>query len=134
MQSILILAATDGKAGIWDTFLSGFPHLIGMLVVMITLTGLWGVCSLTAWLIKTLVPEPVAEAVAPVPPVDVERPQPLAAAPVATAGIAPEIVAVIAAAVHTAVGKGHKIVAIRPQDSNWEKAGRQSVLGSHRIR
>ena len=134
MQSILILAATGGKPGIWDTFLSGFPHLIGMLVVLTTLAGLWGVCSLTAWLIKTLVPEPVAETVAPVPPVDVERPRPLAAAPVATAGIAPEIVAVIAAAVHTAVGKGHKIVAIRPQDSNWEKAGRQSVLGSHRIR
>jgi len=133
MQSILILAATSGKAGIWDTFLSGFPHLIGMLVVMITLTGLWGVCSLTAWLIKTLVPEPVAAAVAPVPPVDVERPRPHTA-PAATSGIPPEVVAVIAAAVHTAVGKGHKIVAIKPQDSNWEKAGRQSVLGSHRIR
>lgn len=134
MQPIQFLAATAAKAGIWDTFLAGFPHLIGMLVVLLTLSGLWGVCSLTAWLIKTLVPEPVAATVAPAPPVDVEHAQSRAVAPASTSGIAPEVVAVIAAAVHTAVGKGHKVVAIKPQDSNWERAGRQAVLGSHRIR
>jgi hypothetical protein len=134
MQTTLLLAATAAKAGNWETFLSGFPHLIGMLVVMITLTGLWGVCALTAWLVKRLAPEPVAATVAPAPPVDVERQQSRAAAPASTSGIAPEIVAVIAAAVHTAVGKGHKVISIKPHDTNWQQAGRHSVLGSHRIR
>lgn len=134
MQTTLILAATAAKTGIWDTFLAGFPHLLGMFVVLCTLACLWGVCALTAWLIKTFVPEPVAATVAPAPPVDVERAHPHAAAPAPASGIAPEVVAAIAAAVHTAVGKGHKVVAIKPQDTNWEKAGRQAVLGSHRIR
>lgn len=132
MQTILILAATGGKPGIWHTFLDAIPHVTGMFVVLTTLAVLWGVCALTAWLIKTLIPEPAAAAVESAPPVDLEHPP--AAAAVSASGISPEIVAVIAAAVHTAVGKGHKVVAIKTQDSNWEKAGRQSVLGSHRIR
>jgi len=48
--------------------------------------------------------------------------------------LSPQIVAVIAAAVHTAVGKGHRVVSIKPHDSNWEKFGRQSVFFSHRLR
>ncbi len=134
MHAFQILAATAAKAGIWETFLGGFPHLLGMLVVLITLACLWGVCSLTAWLIKTVVPEPVTAAIAPAPPVDAERPHSASPAPASTQGIAPELVAVIAAAVHTAVGKGHKVISIKPQDTNWQQAGRHAVLGSHRIR
>jgi hypothetical protein len=43
-------------------------------------------------------------------------------------------VAVIAAAISTVGGKKVRIVSIKPQSSSWEKAGRQSVLSSHRIR
>lgn len=120
------------KAGNLETFYSSFQYVVGMAVVMVTLTALWGICALTAWLIKTLVPTPAAAAVAPAPPVDME-PRP-AAAERAASGVSPEIVAVVAAAVHTAVGKGARVVSIKPQDSNWEKAGRQAVLGSHRLR
>ena len=50
------------------------------------------------------------------------------------AGIPPEIVAVIAAAVHAVTGSKRRIVSIQKIDTSWEKAGRQSVLTSHRIR
>lgn len=49
--------------------------------------------------------------------------------------IAPEIVAVIAAAVATVCGQQPvRIISIKPMSSHWERAGRQSVLTSHRIR
>jgi Na+-transporting methylmalonyl-CoA/oxaloacetate decarboxylase gamma subunit len=133
MHALALLAAAAAKPSIWGTFLAAFPHLLGMLVVMITLAILWGVCVLTARLIRTLVPEPVAAVAAPVPPAEASS-HATSAGPVATSTVPPQIVAVIAAAVHTAVGKGHTIVSITPQDSNWEKAGRQSVLSSHRLR
>jgi hypothetical protein len=45
-----------------------------------------------------------------------------------------EIVAVIAAAVAATIGNNHRVVSIKPMSSSWERAGRQSVLTSHRIR
>jgi hypothetical protein len=48
--------------------------------------------------------------------------------------ILPEIVAVIAAAVAACAGKNIRIVSIKPISSSWERAGRHSVLTSHRIR
>jgi len=48
--------------------------------------------------------------------------------------IAPEIVAIIAAAVSATLGSAHRIIAIKTQSSYWGIAGRQSVLTSHRIR
>jgi sodium pump decarboxylase gamma subunit len=108
--------------------MDALPHLAGMLMVLITLTILWGVCALTAKLIQVLMPER-----APAPP----RPQPAAAAqvnPAAPERISPELVAVIAAAVATATGRSHRIISIKRQSTHWEKAGRQSVLTSHRIR
>jgi hypothetical protein len=128
MQLPFLLASSSNL----ETFFSGFRHLAGAFVVLGTLSALWGICALTAWLIKTLVPTPVAAAVAPAPPVDMEPPP--AAAERAASGVSPEIVAVVAAAVHSAVGKGARVVSIKTQDSNWEKAGRQAVLGSHRLR
>lgn len=55
-------------------------------------------------------------------------------APAQPEGLAPEIVAIIAAAVSSVLGSSHRIVSIKSQNSHWEKAGRQSVLTSHRIR
>lgn len=118
------------QAGKMETFLSSFQYLTGVLVVLVTLSILWGICAFTGWLVKTLIPTPAT--VAPARPV-ASKPQP-AAAPAATSGVPPEIVAVIAAAVHSAVGKDARVVSIKPPDFTWEKAGRQAVLGSHRLR
>lgn len=53
----------------------------------------------------------------------------------ASGGIPPEIVAVIAAAVASVTGnRTLRIVSIKPMSTSWERAGRQSVLTSHRIR
>lgn len=116
-----ILGATQ-SAEVADTF----PYLTGMLVVFATLVALWGVCALSAALIRILVPEPAValrSELKPVTPPDTE--------PV---GIDPEIIAVISAAVASVTGSSHRIVAIKLRSSSWEKAGRHSVLTSHKIR
>jgi Na+-transporting methylmalonyl-CoA/oxaloacetate decarboxylase gamma subunit len=128
MNVISILAATDRAA---TSFIDALPHLAGMLMVMVSLTILWGVCVLTAKLVHVFLPEPKA-ALAPVAkPVSKPATTPPPAAP---EGIAPEIVAVIAAAVSSVTHQPFRIVSIKPMSTSWERAGRQSVLTSHRIR
>lgn len=126
MNPIPILAVAE-KSG--ASISDALPHLAGMLMVMITLSILWGVCAITAKLVHTFLPEPA--------PSPAAKPAPRTAAPAAapaTSGIAPEIVAVIAAAVAASTGRSHRIVSIKPMSTSWERAGRQSVLTSHRIR
>lgn len=48
--------------------------------------------------------------------------------------IPPEIVAVIAGAVHYIMGRPQRIISLKKVDPSWEKSGRQSVLTSHKIR
>ena len=128
MNFISILAATDKAA---TSIMDALPHLAGMLMVMITLTILWGVCVITAKLVKIFIPEPQAA----VAPIAKPAAKPAASAtPAAPEGIAPEIVAVIAAAVATVTGQSCRIISIKPMSTSWERAGRHSVLTSHRIR
>ena len=124
MHLPLILAETAGDIGHSHSVSAALPHLLGMLLVIITLAVLWGVCVLSATLIRTFVPE--APAPAPV------KASPKPEAP--PTGPTPEIIAVISAAVASVTGGSHRIVAIKPQSSSWSKAGRQSVLSSHKIR
>jgi Na+-transporting methylmalonyl-CoA/oxaloacetate decarboxylase gamma subunit len=131
MHTLPFFLAAAEKMSIGKTFLAAIPHVLGMFVVMATLTVLWGLCELMAYLIKTYVPvkeEVVAPRAAPA-----ASPAPAVQA-AATSGLSPETIAVIAAAVNTFAGSDYKVVAIKPQDSNWEKAGRQSVLSSHKLR
>lgn len=125
MQAQPILSSTS----VLDTL----PHLAGMVMVMVTLTILWGVCAMTAKLVQILTPaaKPAAAvpAAAPKPPA-VRQPKPEPRADF----IAPEVVAVIAAAVSTTLGRNVRIISIKPTSTQWERAGRQSVLTSHRIR
>jgi Na+-transporting methylmalonyl-CoA/oxaloacetate decarboxylase gamma subunit len=123
MHIIPILASTaaaapeQAQASMSDTL----PHLLGMVLVVLTLIVLWGVCVLSAILVKKFAPAPAA-------PAPLKRPAPAATGPT------PEIVAVITAAVASVTGSSHRIVSIKHQSSNWGKAGRQSVLSSHKIR
>lgn len=108
--------------------MDALPHLAGMLLVMVTLCILWGVCELTARMVRTFAPQPAAT----------PAPVPLAAAaspgPAGEQATPPEIIAVIAAAVASVTGRSHRIISIKRQNTTWEKVGRQSVLTSHRIR
>jgi Na+-transporting methylmalonyl-CoA/oxaloacetate decarboxylase gamma subunit len=104
------------------------PYLMGLCMVLVSLAFLWGVCVVTAKVIAAFVPTVIPDPAPHQPPV-----------PAAPAGsgstIVPEFVAVIAAAVATATrGTPVRIVSIKPMSSSWERAGRQSVLTSHRIR
>jgi hypothetical protein len=108
--------------------LDALPHLAGMLMVMVALAILWGVCELTARVVRILAPDTAPPA----------GPEPVAAAKPGghfpEPAVPPEIIAVIAAAVATVTGPAHRIVSIKRQSTTWEKVGRQSVLTSHRIR
>jgi len=52
----------------------------------------------------------------------------------AAEGISPETIAIIAAAVTAFIGSSVQIISIKPMNPSWERAGRQSVFVSHRIR
>ena len=133
MHHTSILAATGAEP---TSVLDALPYLTGMLIVLITLAALWGVCVITAKLVKIEVIFRKKGADSPAPS-STPPPSPVAATPVPAAeaeAIAPEIVAAIAAAVACCVGSAHRVVSIKRQSTTWEKAGRQSVLTSHRIR
>lgn len=126
MNPIPILAAVEKvRVPITDAL----PHLAGMLMVMLTLAILWGICAITAQLVRIFLPEKKPQCSSPVAaaPVPASPPDPVGE-------IAPEILAVIAAAVTATIGKPHRVVSIKPISTSWERAGRQSVLTSHRIR
>jgi Na+-transporting methylmalonyl-CoA/oxaloacetate decarboxylase gamma subunit len=129
--STLALQPIAQSHSFWDAL----PYMMGMLVVMVALAILWGICAATGWVTCRLMPA--------ARPKSAEAPAPASqtAAEPQTKGIAedpneisPEILAVIAAAVATTVGKPHRIISIKPMSTSWERAGRQSVLTSHRIR
>lgn len=139
---ILALSASPGGSAV-DEML----RLIGIAaIVWAFFKGLKSLVAkpATAPPATTPVPVPVAVVAAPTPaPVTVPTPSPVAAVatpvvsaapPVQPEGLAPELIALIAAAVTTVLGSAHRIVAIKSQSSHWEMAGRQSILTSHRIR
>lgn len=132
-QSILAAAA-----GTSDT--ANYPYLLSLLAVVISLVAIFRVSALSRQQNQSAgspAPQPSPAPAAP-------QPSPVAAAPAketpapapaaAHDSIAPEIVAAIAAVVAAISGKSHRIISIKPMSTSWEKAGRQSVLTSHRIR
>jgi Na+-transporting methylmalonyl-CoA/oxaloacetate decarboxylase gamma subunit len=149
MSALVPIAATD--IGHSHSIADALPHLGGMLLVLVTLTVLWGICELTAALIRRAMPKPAAAKAATPAAAPAERPEVVAAiagiaaaesSPRIVAAIAaivatessPRIIAAIAAAVAATAGPNRRIISIRSSNSAWEKAGRQAVLGSHRLR
>jgi glutaconyl-CoA decarboxylase len=114
-----ILAATASAQGT-----DIYPYYLSLLAIVISLIAIFRASAPAAG--KT---QPKAAA-PPARPQEARTPQ---AVP-ASHAVPPEIVAVIAAAVATVTGSSHRIVSIKPMSTSWERAGRQSVLTSHRIR
>lgn len=134
MTAFFLLANTAESKS--HSFFDALPHMAGMLVVMTTLAVLWGVCAFTAKMVGIAFPEkaPVKPVAAPIASPETGR-APAAAPLPDDSRIAPEIVAVIAAAIATVTrNQPIRIVSIKPMSTSWERAGRQSVLISHRIR
>ncbi len=113
---------------------ANYPYIVALLALVVSIVAIIQVAGLR----RDLNQKSAAPAAAPaMAPVAVAAPAPAAARPVpapADDEIAPEIVAIIAAAVAIATGRSGRIVAIKKVDMAWEKAGRQSVLSSHKIR
>ncbi|MEI6673627.1 MAG: hypothetical protein WCO57_00460 [Verrucomicrobiota bacterium] len=137
MHHLNLFAATTATTvtSMFDTL----AHFIGSGIIFVSV--IWSAYCLITYLIKRLspvaLPAITPASVAPkLAAPTLAAPTLAASGPVATAApaIPPQTVAVIAAAVHYMLGDKHKIIAIKPQDTSWEKAGRQAVLSSHRIR
>lgn len=126
----VILAATDAPGS------GNLAFLLAVAAFVLSLIALVRVSSLKQE------PKQSGPAANPQPaPTPAPAPSPAArtAAPSssdqASNAIPPEIIAVIAAAVAAISGnQAIRIVSIKPMSTSWERAGRQSVLTSHRIR
>ena len=118
---------TVAAAAACDT--GNYPYILSLLAIVISLAAILQVSGLR----KTLNNKPAATT----PPA--QSPAPASSRPAATPAakedeVAPETIAVIAAAVHSVIGRNRRIVSIKKVDTSWEKSGRQSILTSHRIR
>jgi len=95
----------------------------GLIVVFAALSLIWGMLEVMGFYFRRVhhVPEPEPAAVA---------------GPGEYAGVSPEQVAAISAAVMTLVGTPHRIQAIVPADPelNWAQEGRRQIFASHRTR
>ncbi len=138
MQLIPPIAAVDPDFAHSHSVMDALPHLGGMLMVLITLACLWALTAIVANLVSTYhkLHPPELAAVKPAKAAAPAAAGKSATAPPAAehAGVSPEIVAIISAAIACMGGGSRRVISIRPADTSWEKAGRQSVLSSHRIR
>ena len=130
---LLPLATATEDLGHSHSVMDALPHLGGMLMVLITLTILWGLTILISKIVAKL-PAGTAPATTAKPATPTPSPSTAATPAAAPEGISLEIVAVIAAAVAATAGPDRRIISIRGTSRSWEMAGRQSVLTSHRIR
>lgn len=128
MNSTPIIALTTEELGNSHSVMEALPHLGGMLMVLVTLTFLWGLTVFVSKAVAILTSRQPAPTPAPA-----VKPPP-ASPPQVQDGIQPEIIAVISAAVAAVAGTNRRVISIQPMSTSWEKAGRQSVLTSHRIR
>lgn len=114
-----------------DTFLEALPLASGAGIVIGTLFVLWGVCELNAKLINLIQTRFNKKPVLVTQMADVVAEN--SASPVEVK-IRPEVVVVIAAAVAATMKEPFRIISVKKQSDAWEKAGRHSILGSHRLR
>jgi Na+-transporting methylmalonyl-CoA/oxaloacetate decarboxylase gamma subunit len=112
----LLAVEAVSKATVSDAL----PHLMGFVVVLVTLTVLWGLCLLIGAILQKV----AAHA----------RPKTIAANASADDSISRETLVVIAAAVAAVTGKPRRIISIQPHHPAWGQAGRQEVLSSHKVR
>lgn len=110
---------------------SAVHYLSGMLMVIVTLTALLVLMTIASLILRKLFPTEVPAAPAAAAASASTAP---ATEEVKAEGIDPEIIAAIAAAVATTLDGPHRVVSIKQKPGSWEKAGRQSILSSHRIR
>ena len=105
------------------TVSDALPHLLGFVVVLVTLVVLWGICLLIGAILQKVMP-----------PAAVTPPKTVPAKALEDGSIAPETLVVIAAAVAAVTGKPRRIISLQPHHPAWSQAGRQEILSSHKVR
>ncbi|AWI10201.1 OadG family transporter subunit [Ereboglobus luteus] len=132
--SPLLLGVLPEKPSLVETLVYQFN---GLMIVFTVLGGLWILFEITGAIFKrhgALVEKKKAEA----------RASAAAAAAIGTTstsgqteGIAPEVIAVISASVHTALaGRRHRVLAINvpAHGTEWAAEGRRDIFRSHKVR
>ncbi|QYY35751.1 OadG family transporter subunit [Ruficoccus sp. ZRK36] len=124
----MTFAATCSLASLLGEFEDSLHILLGFVFVIVVLAILAGVTQIVGlfFRMKKEAPKPAAAA----------APAPAAASAAAPAGgVSPEVVAVIAAAVHTTLERPHRILSIRSaSDRYWAAEGRREIFRSHKVR
>jgi hypothetical protein len=130
LSAAVLLAYLPDFPTLGESF--GF-QLNGLIVVMLALSSIWGTLELIGLYFKRA--ERLARASAPGPaaPTSAET---ASAVPATASGLAPETVAVIAAAVYATVGGRFRIHAVTPAELpvDWAREGRREIFASHRLR
>ena len=110
-------------------------QLNGLIVVMLALCSIWGVLEVIGLYFKRA-DRRVADAkrvaqLAAIPAEPAKAGQTLGAA-----GVSPQTVAAIAAAVHAVLGAPHRIHHVKPADApvDWAREGRRQIFASHKLR
>ncbi len=105
----------------------------GLIVVFVALGSIWGLLETTGWIFRRLTPlQSGTPAVQPAPAPSAAATTPGQAVP---AEVPPEILAVIAAAVHVMTdGQPHRIITVTPHDPSfdWAREGRRAIFASHK--
>lgn len=104
-----------------ENLIEASEHLIGFLIVLMTLSVLWGLTSLIGKVFANVGTAPKAATAAPAP------------APAAAEELDEDLV-VVATAAAQLLGEPHRVISIRPQASSWGKQGRQDIHASHKVR
>lgn len=101
----------------------------GLIVVLSALCSIWFVVEIIGLYFKRV--ERQARSALPA-----ASPAPAAAEPESTSALGPELIAVIAAAVHATVGPRHRIHAVTPAEPpvDWAREGRRQIFASHKVR
>jgi hypothetical protein len=116
-------------------------QLTGLLVVFVVLGGLTLMCTLMAWLLKTVAPDQYYGKPKAPPPALPRREAAPAAVPAAPASVHPglsdeALVILLAAAASEEMGQAAVVVKFRPLDSmdwTWSVQGRVGIHNSHKL-
>lgn len=130
LVSLPLAAALPDKPGILETL--GY-QLNGLIVVFLALASIWLLLEIIGHFFKRLPHE--EPQVLPVAAPRVASAAAPAAAPAAPAGLTPELIVAVTAAVHHVLGDRVRISAIVPMSSNsWAREGRRQIFSSHQPR
>ncbi len=122
LSASITIAASEGVSNL--TVFLGFVFVIAVLAFLAGITQVLGfIFARTGG--ATAAKAPAAPA----------KPIPAKPAPVAGSEESPELVAIIAAAVHATLGEPHRILSIkRSSDRTWAAEGRREIFRSHKVR